>query len=69
MKKKYLKKDDFISLKELINTSAKKYPNEKAFIIKHKNNKDISYENITYKKFLQDINAFGTALIKKRIQK
>ena len=65
MKKKYLKKDDYISLKELINTSAKKYPNEKAFIIKHKNNKDISYENITYRKFLQDINAFGTALIKK----
>lgn len=65
MKKKYLEKEDFTSLKELIKTSTKKYPNEKAFIIKHKNNKEVTYENITYRKFSSDINALGTALIKK----
>ena len=68
MNKKYLNKEDFKSLKELIKTSTNKYPNELAFIIKHKDNKEITYENITYKKFSNDINALGTALIKKGLK-
>ena len=68
MNKKYLNKEDFKSLKELIKTSTNKYPNKLAFIIKHKDNKKITYENITYQKFSNDINALGTALIKKGLK-
>lgn len=53
---------EFENVKEIIYSSAKKYENQIAFVIKHQENKKVSYENITYKQFLEDINKFGTAL-------
>ena len=53
---------EFENVKQIIYNSAKKYENQIAFIIKHQENKKVSYENITYKQFLEDINKFGTAL-------
>lgn len=53
---------EFKNIKEIIYNSARKYENQIAFVIKHQENKKVSYENITYKQFLEDINKCGTAL-------
>lgn len=55
---------EFNNIKEIIYNSAEKFSNQIAFVIKHQANKKITYENITYKKLLEDINSFGTALYK-----
>lgn len=54
---------EFNNIKEIILDAVKKYPNNNAFIIKNKQAKQVTYTNITYTKFLEDINALGTALI------
>ena len=61
-KERYLKSKEFQNIKEIIYNSAKEFANNVAFIIKHKDSKEVTYENITYKKLLEDINAFGTKL-------
>lgn len=65
MSKNYLKKEKAKTLKELAVNGAKNFSDNLAFIIKHKNNSKITYENITYTKFLNHINSFGTGLLKK----
>ena len=52
----------FDNVKKIIYNSAKIYADSTAFVIKHKNGKNISYENKSYKNLLDDINGFGTAL-------
>jgi long-chain acyl-CoA synthetase len=53
----------FNSIKEIIYNSVKLYKNNVAFVTKIKNeDKSIKYINHTYQDFLDDINAFGTAL-------
>lgn len=61
-RKRYFKAIEFKDIKGIIYNSAKEYAQNIAFIIKHKKDKEVTYENITYKKLLQDINAFGTKL-------
>ena len=63
---------EFKNIKEIIYDSAKLYSERTAYVIKHKNKKEVSYENVTYKRLLEDVNNFGTALFdmgfkKKRI--
>ena len=53
---------EFKDIKELIYNSAKTYANNTAFIIKHQEGKNKTYENITYKTLLEQINALGTKL-------
>lgn len=53
---------EFNNIKEIVYNSAEKYSKNIAFVIKHKDGKDINYENITYKRLLEDINKFGTSL-------
>ena len=53
---------EFKDIKEIIYNSAKKYDNNIAFIIKHQEGKNKTYENITYKKLLEEINYLGTKL-------
>ena len=53
---------EYKDIKEIIYNSAEKFSTQTAFVIKHKQGKEVEYENITYKKFLEDINSFGTAL-------
>ncbi len=56
--------EKFDTIKDYINNAIRKYPNNNAFIIKNKEEgKNVSYTNITYTKFGEDIRAFGTALI------
>ena len=61
-RERYFKAIEFKDIKGIIYNSAKQYANNIAFILKHKKEKEVTYENITYKKLLQDINAFGTKL-------
>ena len=61
-KESYLKSKEFQNIKEIIYNSAKEFANNVAFVIKHKKDKEVTYEDITYKKLLEDINAFGTKL-------
>ena len=55
--------EKFDTIREYINNAIKKFPNNNAFVIKHKNGKEISYTNITYTMLGEDIKALGTALI------
>ncbi len=50
------------NFRELINRSAKLYPNKTAFIYK-KSPKDTTYITHTYSELKQDIENFGTSLI------
>ncbi len=61
-RERYFKSIEFKDIKDIIYYSTKEYAQNIAFIIKHKKEKEVTYENITYKKLLQDINAFGTKL-------
>lgn len=63
---------EFKNIKEIIYNSVKSYGDRIAFVIKHKDKKDVSYENVTYRRLLDDANHLGTALFdmgyaKKRI--
>ena len=53
---------EFNNIKELVYHISEKYNEKIAFVIKHKNGNEVSYENITYKGLLEDINKLGTAL-------
>ena len=55
--------EKFDTISGYINNAIKKFPNNTAFIIKHKSEKEVSYNNISYTKFGEDIKALGTALI------
>ena len=55
--------EKFDTIREYMNSAIKKYPNNKAFILKNKNNDEVTYTNITYTMFGNDIRALGTALI------
>ena len=55
---------EFDNIKEIICNSAKEFGDKTAFVIKTKENGETNYNNISYKKLLEDINALGTALYK-----
>lgn len=59
--KKIFNAKEFKNIKEIIYESAKKYSEKTAYVIKHQENKKITYENITYQRLLEDINKLGTA--------
>ena len=52
----------FDNIKQVIEYSVQKYPNNIAFKIKEKNGEDVKYKDITYTEFLDEINNFGTGL-------
>ena len=62
-RERYFNAKEFKNIKEILYNSAKEFTNNTAFILKHKNGeKDVTYENITYQKLLEDINFFGTKM-------
>lgn len=68
-KKKNFEATEFSNIKEIIYNSARKYADTNAFIIKNNFDErnayaECKYTYITYKKFLKDINALGTAFFK-----
>ena len=60
MKKPEIK--EFNNIKEIILNSKEQYGENVAFVIKHQVKREVSYEDITYNKFVDDIYAFGTGL-------
>ena len=59
-KMKYLEATEFENIKEIIYNSAEKYADNTAFVLKEKQEKEVKYKNISYKKLLEDINSLGT---------
>lgn len=55
---------EFQNLREVIKNSAKCFADNNAFIVKHKEKKEVTYENITYKQLDEEIDSLGTAFIK-----
>ena len=53
---------EFNNIREVLQNSVNKYPENNAFIIKNKDMK--TYTNITYKRLQDEINWLGTALLK-----
>lgn len=62
--KTYFKATEFTNVKDLLLDAVKRFADKTVFVIKNHNEKDEDkkYTNITYKKMLEDIHAFGTAL-------
>lgn len=52
---------EFKNIKEIIYHSAEVYAKNIAFTIKHKEEKQVNYEDVTYERLLKDINKLGTA--------
>lgn len=59
--KKIFDTKEFNNIKEIIYNSAELYGKQTAFVIKHKEGKEVSYDNVTYERLLQDVNKLGTA--------
>ncbi len=55
---------NFNNVKEIVYDVVKKYPNNKAFIIKNKEEKKVTYRNVTFTELLEDVNNFGAGLYK-----
>lgn len=54
---------EFRTIKEMLENSGNEFAERTAFVIKHKEGKNVNYENITYEKFVREVNSLGTALI------
>lgn len=59
-KEKYFEATEFENIKDLIYDAVKKYKEKTAFVIKHKKEKEISYENVSYTRLLEEVNYLGT---------
>ena len=59
---KYFDAKEFDNIKEIIYHSAEVYGDKTAFVIKQKDQGEVKYKNISYRKFLKDINSLGTEL-------
>ena len=55
------KHTEFENLKEIMYNSAEEFKDKFAYTIKNKNDGNITYTDITYKKLLEDINSLGTS--------
>lgn len=59
-REKYFEATEFENIKNLIYDAVKKYSEKTAFTIKHKKEKEVSYENVSYTRLLEEINQLGT---------
>lgn len=62
-RKKYFEATECENVREILHNSAKKYGENIAFIVKHKDNKDVKYENISYKRLLEEVNALRNKIL------
>ncbi len=58
----------FDNIREVIYYSVNQYPNNVAFKLKHKNGEEVTYQDITYKEFLDEVNYLGTGLFNLGLQ-
>lgn len=64
-----MKKDEYFfeypklnDIREILYKTAYENPENTAFIIKNKKNNDVTYTNISYKQFKEEVRSFGTGL-------
>ena len=64
-----MKKDEYFfeypklnDIREIVYKTAYENPENTAFIIKNKKNNDVTYTNISYKQFKEEVRSFGTGL-------
>ncbi|MBR3254858.1 MAG: AMP-binding protein [Clostridia bacterium] len=55
---------NFYNIKEIMDYSLQKYPNNIAFKLKEKIENEVKYKEITYVKFFEEVNNFGAGLYK-----
>ena len=55
---------NFNNIKEIMDYSLQKYPNNVAFKLKEKIENEVNYKEITYAKFFEEVNNFGAGLYK-----
>ena len=60
-RKKYFEATEYNTIKEVLYKSAEKFGDKSAFVIKNKEDGKEKYIDISYSKFLEDINSVGTA--------
>lgn len=56
-------KTNYTNIRDVIQDGIRKYPDNIAFTIKEKNEKEVQYNNISYKKFENEINCTGTGFL------
>lgn len=61
-RERYFEATEFENIKEILYHSSEKYGENTAFILKHKEDKKVEYENISYRRLLEEVNALGTKL-------
>lgn len=61
-REKIYEANEFENIKEIMYETAKKYKTNIAFTLKYKEEKNVRYEDITYEKFLEEVNNLGTKL-------
>lgn len=54
---------EFKTIKEIFEYSGKEFAKRDAFIVKHKDGKNVDYEHITFERVQKEVNALGTAMI------
>lgn len=59
-REKYFDAKEFENIKDLIYDAVNKYKEKTAFVIKHKNQKEVSYEKVSYTRLLEEVNQLGT---------
>ncbi len=59
-REKYFEATELENIKELIYDAVSKYKEKTAFVIKHKDGKEVSYENVSYTRLLEEANQLGT---------
>lgn len=55
---------DFKNIKQIVYDTAKKYPDNKAFIVKNKEGNEVTYRDICFTELLEEVNNFGAGLYK-----
>ena len=58
-RERYFEATEFENIKEILYHSSEKYGENTAFILKHKEDKKVEYENISYKRLLEEVNALS----------
>ena len=53
---------EFENIKEIIYETVRKYKDNTAFTLKYKEEKNVKYEDISYRRFLENVNSLGTKL-------
>lgn len=64
----YYDTKEFKSIKDMLENAGKEFSESIAFVIKHKAGKSVEYENISYARFIREMNSLGTEMLNRGYQ-